>query len=238
MQNSLCVSHEYDLTSYIHPGKCKISIRVDNRLKDINVGPDSHSVTDQTQGNWNGIVGKMNLTAGSIIHFDDIQVYPDVANKKAVVKILLKSDKLKNVSAKVTLSAQSFNTEKSHTLLPISKDIVIKNNTLSLEMELPMGDKMLTWDEFDPALYKLKAKIECGKNSDEKEVQFGMREFTIKGKYFYVNGNKTMLRGTVENCDFPLTGYAPMQVEDWERVFRICKNYGLNHMRNYICSSY
>ncbi len=231
MQNSLCVPHEYDLTSYIRPGKCKISIRVDNRLKEINVGPDSHSVTDQTQGNWNGIVGKMNLTAGSTIHFDDIQVYPDVANKKALVKILLKSEKLKNVSAKVTLSAQSFNTEKKHTLLPISKDVVIKNNTLSIEMELPMGDNMLTWDEFDPALYKLKAKIECGKSSDEKEVQFGMRDFTIKGKYFYVNGNKTMLRGTVENCDFPLTGYAPMQLEDWERVFRICKNYGLNHMR-------
>jgi hypothetical protein len=231
MQNSLCVPHVYDLTSYLRAGKCTISIRIDNRLKEINVGPDSHSVTDQTQGNWNGIVGKMTLTAGSTIHFDDIQVFPDVANKKALVKIQLISDKLKNVSAKVILSAQSFNSERTHTPLPVSKNIVIKNDTLSLDMELPMGDGMLTWDEFDPALYKLKAKIVYGDKSDEKEVQFGMRDFTIKGKYFYVNGNKTVLRGTVENCDFPLTGYAPMQIEDWERVFRICKNYGLNHMR-------
>lgn len=58
-----------------------------------------------------------------------------------------------------------------------------------------------------------------------------MRRFEIKGKWFYVNGRKTQLRGTVENCDFPLTGYAPMDVESWERVFRICRNYGLNHMR-------
>lgn len=231
MQNSLCVPHVYDLTSYLRAGKCKISIRIDNRLKEINVGPDSHSVTDQTQGNWNGIVGKMTLTAGSTIHFDDIQVFPDVANKKALVKIQLISDKLKNVSAKVILSAQSFNSERTHTPLPVSKNIVIKNDTLSLDMELPMGDGMLTWDEFYPALYKLKAKIVYGDKSGEKEVQFGMRDFTIKGKYFYVNGNKTVLRGTVENCDFPLTGYAPMQLEDWERVFRICKNYGLNHMR-------
>ena len=49
--------------------------------------------------------------------------------------------------------------------------------------------------------------------------------FEIKGKWFYVNGRKTMLRGTVENCDFPLTGYAPMDVESWERVFRICRSY-------------
>ena len=58
-----------------------------------------------------------------------------------------------------------------------------------------------------------------------------MREFTIEGKYFYINGRKTMLRGTVENCVFPLTGYAPMDVESWERVFQICKSFGLNHMR-------
>ena len=58
-----------------------------------------------------------------------------------------------------------------------------------------------------------------------------MRRFEIKGKWFYVNGRKTQLRGTVENCDFPLTGYAPMDVESWERVFRICRSYGLNHMR-------
>lgn len=94
-----------------------------------------------------------------------------------------------------------------------------------------MGDGILTWDEFDPALYTLTARLEQGGKSEVKEIQFGMREFTIEGKWFYVNGRKTMLRGTVENCDFPLTGYAPMDVASWERVFRICKNYGLNHMR-------
>lgn len=89
---------------------------------------------------------------------------------------------------------------------------------------------MQTWDEFNPALYKLNATLTVGK-TDSKEVEFGMREITIQGKYFYVNGNKTMLRGTVENALFPLTGYPPMDVASWERVFRICKSYGLNHMR-------
>jgi len=51
MQNSLCVPHQYDITHYVRPGKCTITIRVDNRIKEINVGPDSHSITDQTQGN-------------------------------------------------------------------------------------------------------------------------------------------------------------------------------------------
>ncbi|MDA6864995.1 hypothetical protein OSL55_28750, partial [Escherichia coli] len=66
---------------------------------------------------------------------------------------------------------------------------------------------------------------------DKQTRTFGMREFKIDGKMFYVNGRLTQLRGTVENCDFPLTGYAPMDEESWERVFRICRSYGLNHMR-------
>ena len=73
------------------------------------------------------------------------------------------------------------------------------------EMELPMGKEFLTWDEFSPALYKLTAKLTNGKQTDTQQVQFGMRDFKIEGKWFYVNGRKTMLRGTVENCDFPLT---------------------------------
>jgi hypothetical protein len=77
----------------------------------------------------------------------------------------------------------------------------------------------------------LQVEIESGGERDEKEVRFGMREFNIKGKYFYINGIRTMLRGTVESCDFPLTGYAPMDAESWIKVFRKCRNYGLNHLR-------
>ncbi|WP_071147675.1 exo-beta-1,4-galactosidase [Bacteroides ihuae] len=231
MQNSLCVPHIYDITDLIAKGKCRISIRVDNRIKEINVGPDSHSITDQTQGNWNGIVGKINLMTTPKVYFEDIQVYPDLANKKAIVKMVLKSTSPSATSAAITLSAKSFNSEQSQTVPAITKSFVVKDGVLNCEMELPMGDRMLTWDEFDPALYLLHAEIASNKGKEKKEVQFGMREFSIKGKWFYVNGIKTMLRGTVENCDFPLTGYAPMDVKDWERVFRICRNYGLNHMR-------
>lgn len=231
MQNSLCVPHIYDVTELVTRGKCLISIRVDNRIKEINVGPDSHSITDQTQGNWNGIVGKINLITTPKVYFDDIQVYPDLANKKAIVKMVLKSTSPTGTSATIALSAKSFNSEQRHTIPAITKNFVVKDGVLNCEMELPMGDGMLTWDEFDPALYLLHADITSNKGKEKKEIQFGMREFSIKGKWFYVNGIKTMLRGTVENCDFPLTGYAPMEVKDWERVFRICRSYGLNHMR-------
>ena len=230
MQNSLCVPHVYDLTSYVTPGKSYLlTIRVDNRIKEINVGPDSHSITDQTQGNWNGIVGKIELQSTPKVFFEDIQIYPDLAGKKALVRMNVRASS--SVNGEITLSAKSFNTDVNHEIAPVYQTVTVRKGDNLFEMELPMGQDFLIWDEFSPALYRLTATLKNGKQIETKQIQFGMREFTINGKWFYINGRKTMLRGTVENCDFPLTGYAPMDVASWERVFRICRSYGLNHMR-------
>ncbi|MCC8089503.1 MAG: beta-glucuronidase [Rikenellaceae bacterium] len=228
MQNSLCVPHRFDLTG-ISKGRHTITIRVDNRIKDINVGIDSHSITDQTQGNWNGIVGRIELQAEDKVNFDDIQIYPDLSGKRAVVKMKINSSQ--NSTSEVTLSAKSFNSQKFHSVSPITATVNLKKGINEAEVELPMGNDFLTWDEFDPALYMLTATIESGKMRDDKSIQFGMREFKIDGMYFYVNGHQTVLRGTVENCTFPETGYAPMDVDSWMKVFAKCKEYGLNHMR-------
>ena len=58
-----------------------------------------------------------------------------------------------------------------------------------------------------------------------------MRDIAIYDRQFYLNGSPIFLRGTVENCCFPETGYPPMDEKEWERIFIKCKRYGLNHMR-------
>lgn len=229
MQNSLCVAHEYDLTPYLTPGKSLISVRVDNRIKEINVGPESHSVSDQTQGNWNGIVGRMALDATSPLFIEDQQIYPDVEQKQAKVSLTICGKKNQKVC--IRMAATSFNSPRHHAVPAVEKAITLPEDTFQTELILPMGDDVLLWDEFTPNLYRLKTEITSGKEKDTQESQFGMRSFTIDGKWFYVNGRQTMLRGTVECCLFPNTGYPPTDVESWERIYRICKKYGLNHMR-------
>jgi hypothetical protein len=230
MQNSLSVPHVYDLSG-IAPGRHTLSIAVDNRIKDIDVGIDSHSISDQTQGNWNGITGKMELRVQDEVYFDDIQIYPDIAKKSATVKITVKGLKKGTRKGNIHLSAKSFNSGENHQVPAITVPFSMKNGESSLEAVLPFGNDMLTWDEFSPALYMLDAKLESGSFKDEKQVQFGMREFKINGTYFYVNGHKTVLRGTVESCLFPATGYPPADVDAWKKVFSVCKAYGLNHVR-------
>ncbi|MCC2599007.1 sugar-binding domain-containing protein [Sphingobacterium sp. FBM7-1] len=230
LRNSLVAPHIYDLSSFLTSGENRISIRVDNSIKEINVGPDSHSISDHTQGNWNGIIGKIALASYVPVYIEEIDIFPDINNRKARVQMKLNNTTAKEVAGKVTISAQSFNTSRSDKTKAITAKTKISGSD-TLEMELAFGPGMLTWDEFDPALYKLSVKLSTNVGETTKEVQFGMREFRIEGKQFLINGRPVFLRGTLNNCEFPLTGYPATTVDAWEKIFRTIKAHGLNHVR-------
>lgn len=230
MQNSLVAPHVYDLTASLAPGKHLITIRIDNRIKAVNVGPDSHSLTDHTQGNWNGVIGKIALEAIPLMHVENVQVYPDVANKKAIVVVRVNG--AKPGKTQVILGAVSFNTKKQHLVPPITATVDLTGDTSTCQVELPMTNDVQLWDEFNPALYKLSVVIRTpAVITEPKEVTFGMRSFKIVGTGFTINGRPVFLRGTVNNCEFPLTGFPPMDEAGWIQQFTTAKAHGLNHMR-------
>lgn len=231
--NSLVAPHEYDLTSLLTTGGHQITIRVDNRIKEINVGPDSHSISDHTQGNWNGIIGKIALKAEVPVFFRDVQVYPDLKNRQAKITLQLRNGLTGNTTGTILVSAKSFNSKRSDATKVVTAAFKVNaNDTSKVDVILPFGKGLLTWDEFNPALYKLAVSLQTKEGlKNSAEVQFGMREFTINGKQFLINGRPVFLRGTLNNCEFPLTGYPAMTVEGWEKIFRKAKDYGLNHMR-------
>lgn len=239
-RNSLCVPHEYDVTPWLKPGQNLIAIRIDNRLEVAPVGQDSHSVTDQTQGDWNGIVGRMELQRVAAMRIVQTDVYPNVSLNSATVRYII--DGKAGQGIRLNLSASAFNTLYPQDVTPIEHDAVLRTGHDTIYVTLPMGEDVQLWDEFSPVLYRLNTGLSTLTVARKKtpsvatpvsnsSTTFGMREFTIDGRMFRCNGREVQLRGTVENCDFPLTGYAPMDVESWMRVFRTCREWGLNHMR-------
>jgi hypothetical protein len=232
-RNSLVAPHEYDLSDLLTPGNHRITLRIDNRIKEVNVGPDSHSITDHTQGNWNGVTGKMEIRAMPAAWIDQVQVYPEPGNESARVKIRLGNRSELPVSVDLLLSAKSINTINKHRVPPVGAEIMLLENEKKwIELTLPMGSRFNTWDEFNPALYDLRVRL-TGRSrfKHEKTVQFGMREFSAEGTRFSINGRQVFLRGNVDCAAFPLTGYPPMDPESWQRIFRKLKAYGLNHVR-------
>ena len=281
MQDSLCTPHLYDLSDLLTPGRHTLTVRVDNSIK-YDVGVNAHSVSDHTQTNWNGIVGSIELLATDRIWISNVQVFPDIRNKSAGLLVVIGNTM--NVGAvreppvrgTLTIGAKSWNTKQTHAPVQKSVEFTATESETVIKIDYPMGDDVLLWDEFSPAMYKLTVSLKASsggslkgeafgdgssKNShlqpirqaqgsaaafpkgrptaeaattlfhDEKTVNFGMREIGTKGTQFTINDRPTFLRGTLECCIFPLTGYPPTDVEQWLREFRIAKSYGLNHIR-------
>ncbi|MBN1927348.1 MAG: beta-glucuronidase [Prolixibacteraceae bacterium] len=230
-QNSLSVAHRYDLGPGIKPGEHLLTVRVDNRLDEVNVGPDSHSVTDHTQGNWNGMIGEISLKTEPQVYIDDLQVYPDIAQKIAEIRLVVKSE---NYRGPINIETQGQSLppapEKKVPRLRLKKEIGRSIDTFIVL--LSMGSEVLLWDEFHPDLYQLTLSIAAGSHSvDTRTIQFGMREIKTSGNQILVNDRPVFLRGNVDCCVFPLTGYPPMDTGSWLKLFSQMKAFGLNHVR-------
>jgi len=244
---SLSTPHEYVLPP-LEPGQHKLTIRVDNRMDDVNVGPDSHSVSDHTQSNWNGLVGRLELRATDQVWIERVDIYPDVAGRRAMVKVAIGNATGKPAHGTLRFQASSDNTGETHSLP--TKKVAAKipaEGITTVDVAYPLGDDMLTWDEFSPAVYQLDVQLQATTKhpgdasaedaadaatfTDRRREPFGMREITTRGTQFVLNDRPIFLRGTLECCIFPLTGYPPTNVDYWRKIIRTCKAHGLNHIR-------
>lgn len=231
-EESLSVPHIYTLGKFLKPGEVNtIRLRVNNDL--IYNIEYSHAISAETQTNWNGIIGKIELRATDKVYISDVQVYPDIKGKKARLEVTFNnSDKL---SLKGDLEIMGKTADNLFDI-PKKKIPVTGNDSLIfMEIDLPLGDQIRTWDEFDPNLYllNLSLNVKADKESyfDTKQVKFGMREVGVKGTRFTMNGREIFIRGTVNSAEFPLTGYPVMDESGWLRILKTCKDYGLNCVR-------
>jgi hypothetical protein len=242
--NSLSTPHKYDLGTALAPGKHRLTIRVDNGLV-VDVGVNSHCVTDHTQGNWNGIVGDISLRATPPVWLDDVQVFPQVATKSVVVRGQIGNATAQSGQGTVWMSVGLKSTPKARRELIGRSDadqqmpVTWDERGGSFEATLPVriAKNPQTWDEFNPELYTFTAELRTNASvtpadgQDSCSITFGLREIATQGTQFLINGRKTFFRGTLECCIFPLTGHPPTDVDSWRRIIRIAKAYGLNLFR-------
>lgn len=229
--NSLAVPHQLDISEYLQDGKNIISIRIDNRNV-IPIGNNSHSISDHTQSDWNGIAGDISLRATSGIFIQNVSIFPDIKGKKVRARIRISNKSGDAFRGKLVLQAEGLNTPGKGRIKKVTADVRTSSDNLLLNVEYPMGENYELWNEFNPALYRLNVVLKEGlKTVDSMAEDFGMREFRTNGTRFEVSGMPVFLRGTTECCVFPLTGYPPCDTASWGKVLRTIKSYGLNHVR-------
>ncbi|MBI5767897.1 MAG: glycoside hydrolase [Verrucomicrobia bacterium] len=218
--NALGTPHRHDL-GVLAAGSHRLTVRVDNRMV-VDVGENSHSVSDHTQGNWNGIVGRIELAAHEPVSIERQRV---VAANDGVVRIthVLRGGVTLPPGQAVVVTVR----ERA------GGTVVATGRGSSGEVTLKLAQSPRRWSEFAPELYVAASRIEApgGAEGPAVETVFGFREIATRGTQFAVNGQPVFFRGTLDCANYPRTGHPPMDVAEWRRVIGVVKAHGLNLIR-------
>ncbi len=212
--NSLCTPHRFQLGG-LSVGEHELIVRVANC--DYPTG-GGHMTSRDTQTNWNGILGRIELQSFEA-YPEHVYIVTDIEKKS----ISVRADIIGAAEGAAHLRVYDDNSDYG-SLTADYADGLIKC-VVDLSEDVPL------WDEYSPNLLKLDIVI----GDDKRTVTFGMREMRGDGLKLLVNGKETFLRGKHDGMVFPKTGYAPMDTESWLEVFRTAKQYGINHYRFHTC---
>ncbi|WP_128102283.1 glycoside hydrolase family 2 TIM barrel-domain containing protein [Paenibacillus sp. DCT19] len=226
-QNSLNTPHRYEIEAGLTAGTHTITIRVDNTDYPTKGG---HLTSEDTQTNWNGITGKLELQFFERVFLDNVQVYPVLATRSFEIKASLVGE-LQGVQ--IVVSAVAVSADPVYR----TEEQIFTPDVQEIQLTYKIGEDAMLWSDDEPNLYQLhiELKDQNGEVLDSTVVWTGLREFRAAGDKFTINGRKTFLRGKHDGLIFPLTGYAPTDVDEWTRILAISKSYGINHYRFHTC---
>ncbi|WP_051507182.1 glycoside hydrolase family 2 [Saccharibacillus sacchari] len=253
--DSLSVPHEYQADALIRAGqKNRLTLRIDNR--DVQrIGNYPSAYTDETQTIWNGAAGRMELQAYEQVRITDVHIFPHDDLRTVTVTGVCRNDTDAELQAFIDLSAHILGMDTDTVSLNDSLSapsnqqnqqqerlVLSPQSQKTFSWNYDVGPNPLLWDEFQPNRYALKLELradtEVGETHSSNQAfyaeavqPFALRRFLTDGRKLTINGRPVFLRGTLECCIFPLTGYPPTELEDWLKLMNTVKNYGLNHIR-------
>lgn len=222
-------------------GKHRLSVEVDNDIAGRSKLPGayvpahveySHQCSEDTQTNWNGLLGEISITAHGPMTVEGTVVY--IRDGSLYLKIYVKNHTEAAISADFEISIDKTTLCR---LNYTASSIIACSGESELDLRLPLSglDEKLTtrWDEFRHARHELIISIvsSSGERLEDYSETVGFCDFKAENGRFKVNGINAFLRGRHDACVFPLTGYAPMDTESWLEVMGTAKRFGLNHFR-------
>ncbi len=150
-----------------------------------------------------GIWDDVQLSFSGAVRLNRVLLLPSVAEKKLTAKLQLRNFKPAQIfygdamSDSVTINIVIREKKSGEIVTSKSGRFNAKRDNLTeATIDIPMNN-FRKWTPDEPFLYEAITSISFGNEpSDQNTKNFGMRDFTRKGKFFYLNGEKTILRGT------------------------------------------
>lgn len=187
---------DVNITKYLRPGKNEIVIAFTGREGLVDVKNDTYIAP--SAGIGSGIHNTIRLDFRPLVAVDDVFVKTKVKKPQIDFELTLvnRSGKDALVTPQIVIRSQ--------------QDPNIVHTTLTgTAVKVPAGKEQKTtvrsnwkapvlWDLHTPVLYDAEIRLLDGKElADSTKQSFGYREFEIRGRDFYLNGNRVvLLRGS------------------------------------------
>ena len=161
----------------------------------------SNMASDDTQTNWNGLLGYVRLRQEEACFIENVNVYPSDGKLSVYVEISCAEPG----EYEIGFSSPALQKEYRHR-------IGITESFFNFTAEgLLLREDLKKWDENEGNLYELTVSL----NGEKTTVSFGIREFRADDTHFRLNGRKIFLRGQTDCSIYPETSYAPMDTAAW-----------------------
>lgn len=219
-QESLVAPHVYDLTKYITDGEHYITICVRNVGYKTGGG---HLTSQDTQSNWCGVTGRIELRIYNAPYIRNVRVTPLVPQRS----FRISGEVTTRGKIDIFCSAESIGRSDVHR----APEKHMRFDHGRFEFFYELGEDARLWSPQSPAVYKLELRTD----NDYYTCTVGLREFRADGDRFRINGKPIFLRGKHDGLVFPKTGYAPTDLDSWLDVMGKAKQWGINHYRFHTC---
>ena len=182
------------------------------------------AASDETQTNWNGVLGFLRLRMENKNFLSDVRVYPQGETAEIRAELSLGEDWEGTIRVTSPALAEG-------TVLHIGK-LAAGEREIRLRARLnPGAERWDLWDDECPAAGKLHPLTVSAEGMDDRTVSFGIRDFSAKDGHLTLNGRRIFLRGETNCAAWPETGYCPMETEKWRDILKRYQAYGVNCIR-------
>jgi len=222
---SLSTPQIFELTKHINNGDV-LSIISDNSYPGLPYEDIVYSsaATDETQTNWNGLLGEIKIVEKEATYIEDVRVLSK--GDSAYVEIIV--DSLSESDGEIILKCQAFGDSEV-----VSREFKTASGKKKIIFEQVKYKKEIKkWDIDEPNLYQLNVSLITDGHEQKKSVYFGIRDFNYdkKGRLL-LNNRVIFLLGETNCAEFPETGYEPMDVDLWLKIMKKYRDYGVNCVR-------
>ncbi len=221
---SLSTPYVFEVTDVLNDGAL-LELASDNSYEDLprNDIVYSSAATDETQTNWNGIIGEFGTEIVEKTFIESIRVYPrkDEGVDKWTLDVRAVVDSEDGFEGKLVLEFKE---------LCMTRELDVTGGSGKSFFEIEVAAevaKELLWDEECGKLIHVRARL----LEDEFETAFGIRSFEDIAGHLCLNGRRIFLRSEANCAVFPETGHPPMDVSSWKKIIRTYMGYGVNCLR-------